>query len=69
MRIIFLTKEKRSQTILYYRQCSEWLELKEKVQKSFNKIDSKFFRKLEIVTEDFIGQIRKIRNRQDEVRT
>ncbi|KAL2724541.1 hypothetical protein V1478_009054 [Vespula squamosa] len=49
-------------------QSSEWLELKEKVHKSFNKVDPKFFRKLEIVSEDFIGQIRKIRNRQDEVR-
>ncbi|XP_043675939.1 probable cytochrome P450 301a1, mitochondrial isoform X1 [Vespula pensylvanica] len=48
-------------------QSSEWLELKEKVHKPFNKIDPKFFRKLEIVSEDFIGQIRKIRNRQDEV--
>lgn len=64
---IFLAK-KDVKIVLYYRQSSEWLELKEKVHKPFNKIDPKFFRKLEIVSEDFIGQIRKIRNRQDEVR-
>ncbi|KAI4501604.1 hypothetical protein M0802_003481 [Mischocyttarus mexicanus] len=48
-------------------QSSEWLELKKKVQKPFNKIDSKFFQKLETVSEDFLNRIRKIRNRQDEV--
>ncbi|KAI4488966.1 hypothetical protein M0804_004464 [Polistes exclamans] len=48
-------------------QSSEWLELKEKVHKPFNMIDSKFFQKLETVSEDFLNRIRQIRNRQDEV--
>ncbi|KAK2585165.1 hypothetical protein KPH14_008667 [Odynerus spinipes] len=48
-------------------QGSEWIAFKEKVHKPFNKIDSNSFRKLEVISEDFIDRIRKIRNRQDEV--
>lgn len=48
-------------------QGSEWLEFKEKVQEPFNKVDSQFLRKLELISVNFIDRIRKIRNRQDEV--
>ncbi|KAG7197296.1 hypothetical protein KM043_018417 [Ampulex compressa] len=48
-------------------QGSEWLELREKVDEPFSQIISNSFAKLEMVCDEMVNRIRRMRNRQDEV--
>lgn len=53
---------------IIFRQGTEWLEIRDKVEDTFNQISSTFFTKIDTCCNELITRICKIRNRQNEVR-
>ncbi|XP_076683489.1 putative cytochrome P450 12a5, mitochondrial isoform X2 [Andrena cerasifolii] len=51
----------------YSLQGSEWLEVREKVEREFRQIATGFLDKIDMVSDELISRIYEIRNRQDEV--
>ncbi|KAK1123108.1 hypothetical protein K0M31_008741 [Melipona bicolor] len=50
-----------------FRQGTEWIEVREKIEQLFNQIAPSFFGKIDVICDELIARIYKIRNRQNEV--
>lgn len=52
---------------MLFRQGTEWIEVREKIEQLFNQIAPSFFGKIDAICDELIARIYKIRNRQNEV--
>lgn len=52
---------------MLFRQGTEWVEVREKIEQLFNQIAPSFFEKIDVICDELIARIYKIRNRQNEV--